>query len=309
MPARRAASGLPPTARVRRPKVVRLSRSQPTTADEREDDDEHGHPDDAAVEEVDEVAVADDLGASLGDHLGEAAGRRQHRQRDDERSDPAVGDEHPVDEAARGADEDRGEHHDDPVEVLGHGLGGDRRRPDRREARRSAPTDRSMPPPQMTKVMPMLMTPITEASRRIVMALSNEPNRSPAVAMPTTQSRTRAITQTQVAAERSWRAGRRARALLRGLRRHRLLAVRVGRGRSAASGGTVGGSRVDAHAASPLMMMSSTPCSSISVLGPSCSTLPSAMTRTRSERPRTSSISLDTTTTATPLSASRRTRA
>ena len=31
MPARRAASGLPPTARVRRPKVVRLSSNQPPT--------------------------------------------------------------------------------------------------------------------------------------------------------------------------------------------------------------------------------------------------------------------------------------
>lgn len=32
MPARRAASGLPPTATVRRPNVVRLSRNQPATA-------------------------------------------------------------------------------------------------------------------------------------------------------------------------------------------------------------------------------------------------------------------------------------
>jgi hypothetical protein len=32
MPASRAASGLPPTARVRRPKVVRLSRTQPKIA-------------------------------------------------------------------------------------------------------------------------------------------------------------------------------------------------------------------------------------------------------------------------------------
>ncbi len=31
MPARRAASGLPPTANVRRPNVVRLSRNQPAT--------------------------------------------------------------------------------------------------------------------------------------------------------------------------------------------------------------------------------------------------------------------------------------
>ena len=35
-----------------------------------------------------------------------------------------------------------------------------------------APTDRSIPPPVMTKVMPMLTTPMTDASRRIVSMLS-----------------------------------------------------------------------------------------------------------------------------------------
>ena len=43
-----------------------------------------------------------------------------------------------------------------------------------------APTERSMPPPVMTKVMPMLTTPMTEASRRIVSMLSTLANRSPA---------------------------------------------------------------------------------------------------------------------------------
>ena len=44
-----------------------------------------------------------------------------------------------------------------------------------------APTDRSMPPPPMTKVMPTLTTPMTDAKRRIVMTLSTLPKRSPAV--------------------------------------------------------------------------------------------------------------------------------
>ena len=59
----------------------------------------------------------------------------------------------------------------------------------------SAPTDRSMPPPMITKVMPTLTTPITDASRRIVRTLSTEANRSPAVATPTMQRITRAMTR------------------------------------------------------------------------------------------------------------------
>src|SRR3954447_5517526 len=58
-----------------------------------------------------------------------------------------------------------------------------------------APTDRSIPPPQITNVMPTLTTPMTDARRRIVMTLSMLANRSPAVAMPTRHSRTRAMTR------------------------------------------------------------------------------------------------------------------
>jgi hypothetical protein len=58
-----------------------------------------------------------------------------------------------------------------------------------------APTDRSMPPPVMTKVMPMLTTPMTDARRRIVSMLSMLAKRSPAVATPTMISSTRAMTK------------------------------------------------------------------------------------------------------------------
>ena len=58
-----------------------------------------------------------------------------------------------------------------------------------------APTDRSMPPPVITNVMPTLTTPITEASRRIVSTLSMLANRSPAVTTPTMQSSTSATTR------------------------------------------------------------------------------------------------------------------
>ena len=53
---------------------------------------------------------------------------------------------------------------------------------------RMAPTDRSMPPPVITKVMPTLTTPITAANRRMVSTLFGSANRSPAVTTPTTQS-------------------------------------------------------------------------------------------------------------------------
>ena len=96
-----------------------------------------------------------------------------------------------------------------------------------------APTDRSMPPPQMTKVMPTPMTPITEASRRIVMALSNEPKRSPAVARPTTQSRTSAISRPRLRPKEL--ASRRGEGLcVRGLPAALWLAVRSGVGAAGA---------------------------------------------------------------------------
>ena len=60
---------------------------------------------------------------------------------------------------------------------------------------RIAPTDRSMPPPVITNVMPMLTTPMVEASRRIVSALSMLANRSPAVTTPAAQIRPSATTR------------------------------------------------------------------------------------------------------------------
>ena len=57
------------------------------------------------------------------------------------------------------------------------------------------PTDRSMPPPVMTKVIPMLITPTIEASRRMVSRLSMLANRSPAVMTPKMHSASKAITR------------------------------------------------------------------------------------------------------------------
>ena len=52
-----------------------------------------------------------------------------------------------------------------------------------------------MPPPPMTNVIPMLTTPMTEARRRIVIALSTLAKRSPAVMTPTRQTSSRAMTR------------------------------------------------------------------------------------------------------------------
>ena len=65
-----------------------------------------------------------------------------------------------------------------------------------------APTDRSMPPPVITNVMPTETTPITAASRRIVSALSMLANCSPAVATPTRQRIDQRDDEPEVAADR-----------------------------------------------------------------------------------------------------------
>ena len=60
---------------------------------------------------------------------------------------------------------------------------------------RIAPTERSMPPPVMTKVIPTLTTPMVAARRRIVSTLLTLANRSPAVITPTRQISASATTR------------------------------------------------------------------------------------------------------------------
>ena len=66
-----------------------------------------------------------------------------------------------------------------------------------------APTDRSMPPPMITKVMPTVTTPMTEASRRMVRTLSTLAKRSPAVATPDDAQDDERDDQAEVAADRT----------------------------------------------------------------------------------------------------------
>ena len=73
--------------------------------DQREDDHQRRDAEHVAGEEGEEVAVLDDLGAPVGDDLGQAAGGGEHRQGRDEGDELAVGDDHAVDQPGAGADQ------------------------------------------------------------------------------------------------------------------------------------------------------------------------------------------------------------
>ena len=107
MPANLAASGLPPTAMVRRPNVVRLSRTQPITDTRAKTYTSTGMPNQSPRKNSTKSRVANDLGLLVRDDLGQSSGADEHRQGRDERDHPAVGDEHAVDQTAAGADGER----------------------------------------------------------------------------------------------------------------------------------------------------------------------------------------------------------
>ena len=149
----------------------------------------------------------------------------------------------------------------------------------------SAPTDRSMPPPMITNVMPMLTTPMTDASRRIVRTLSMSANRSPAVMTPTMHRIARAMTRPrlrptgsgQEATARS-AVGRLARAVVELPPVVTVALSLMPRPLRAAVRAPVCGV--------PSMIRSSTRCSSSASAGASETTAPSAITSTRSARPK-----------------------
>ena len=150
----------------------------------------------------------------------------------------------------------------------------------------SAPTDRSMPPPMITNVMPTLTTPMTEASRRIVSTLSTRANRSPAVTTPTMHSSTSAMTRPRLRPSgpamqpEPRRRSPSGDAASRLRRRRRALAHAT-----SPSDLVVRASSAPAWAAVPSMTRSSTRCSSSASAGASVTTTPSAITSTRSARP------------------------
>ena len=249
-PARRDASALPPIATVRRPNVVRLQEEPAGDRDDREDPDQPGDAEQVTAEEVRKPCTVAIWVLLVGDQLRQAARSDQHRQSRHERHDPPVGDDDPVHEAGEHADGDRDHHHERP------------------EARSAAactpasvattdarpmtdPTERSIPPAVMTKVMPMLTTPMIEAKRKIVRRFSKFENRSPAVIAPASDHQQQGDHEAEVAPP-----------ALPSRRRSGLTEVsrepRGGRNPDVGGGGL-------AHAAIPSMTRSSTRCSSMSV--------------------------------------------
>ncbi len=166
----------------------------------------------------------------------------------------------------------------------------------------SAPTDRSMPPPMITKVIPMLTTPMTAASRRMVSTLSSRGE-------PVAGGR-RCRRCTGAAARRPGRGcgpARRGPARDRPARRSApgpppaVDAVRPGAVAPAGDGvaraaARLGWSRCGRSCGVPSMTRSRTRGSSSASAAASWTTRPRRTTSTRSARPRTSGISLETTT-------------
>ena len=94
MPASRAASGLPPIATVRRPKVVRLSRTQASAATTRKMMTSSGMPSTLVYRELVDACVTVTIWVSLPEiFCGQPAGRDHGGERGDERDQPAVRDQ------------------------------------------------------------------------------------------------------------------------------------------------------------------------------------------------------------------------
>src|SRR5690606_25699999 len=257
---------------------------------EHEEPDEPGDPEELAAEEAQEARDVDDLGLLVGEDLGEPARAHEHREGRDEGHDFPVGDDDAVDEPRQTPDADRDDHHEQPGRFVRRVLDPRQRGDDAREAhdgthrevdaaRRDdeGGADRDDAEDRAEAHDRHEVLDVHEAF------LGGDPADQ--------DDEDEGDDEAQVA------AGRSAQQAPDGVR-----PIRVGRGGLGGRGG-------DAHAAVPFMTRSSTPCSSIWSASIVVSSWPSAITSTRSDRPSTSSISLETTTIAVPASASRRMRA
>ncbi len=194
IPASRAASGLPPTARVRRPKVVRLSSNQPPTATRAKMTTISGTPRTSAVQKSLNpstfticVRRSEMISASPRAAASIARVMMKGTMLPYAISTPLTSPQAPP--TARATNTMTIQWVSSAIvwvaKVVAH----------TEESATMAPTDRSMPPPMITNVMPMLTTPTMEASRRIVTRVSTLAKRSPAVETPTTQITSRASTR------------------------------------------------------------------------------------------------------------------
>jgi hypothetical protein len=99
-----------------------------------EDDHQHRDADDLLAGDVDDDPHLHDLGPVVGHLGGQASGAHQHREGDDERHQPSVGDQQSVDQAGADPDQQRAGDHRGRAVV----LGGDGGRPDRGKSHQSA---------------------------------------------------------------------------------------------------------------------------------------------------------------------------
>src|SRR5690606_8757789 len=213
-----------------------------------------------------------------------------HRQRDDERCYSSVGDEQTVDQPTCGADRQRRGHDDDPAVVGRDPLRGQRGRPHRRQR--------------------------DDRADRQVDAATGDHERHPDADHADDRGQSQHghhVAEVDEPVARGDRADRAEQQ--QGKDQAEVAARRPGQQRRPAAASALrtidphpfGGTGTTAsHATSPSITMPSTSCSVISLAGVSVSTRPLETTSTRSDNPMTSVISLDTSTTASPASASSR---
>ena len=165
----------------------------------------------------------------------------------------------------------------------------------------SAPTERSMPPPIITKVMPTVITPMAEAWVRISSSLFHNQFQVQEQVRPGDRAhgedRDQHADQAEIALDRL--AGLSAPPC--GSARRRSRSARLGRDHvdslmpfASALAHDPAPSITAPSSSDPAMIMSSTACSSSSVAGPVWMIRPSRITSTRSARPSTSGTSLET---------------
>ena len=194
MPASRAASGLPPTANVRRPNVVRFSSTQPSAATAAKISTSTGMPSGSAPKKSKKpvlltiwVCRSDSSSASPRALANIANVAMKGTTRPYEMSTPLTA---PAPAPTSNAVVTI------TIQWKSSAICSVPLVVAQTDASAStAPTDRSMPPPVITKVIPIETTPRVAASRRMVSTLSVEANRSPAVMVPTMHRISSAITR------------------------------------------------------------------------------------------------------------------
>ena len=148
--------------------------------DHRGDDDRHPDPEDRSLAEPDHHQLVIDMEdgvALIGHREGEATGEEQCRQGHDEGGHPGPRDEQAVDRPMS------------PHTPSGRAIAAtlpycEPYAASTADRARSDPTDRSIPPPMITNVIPTATSPRNELASRMFRKLSTLANRVPKTRMP-----------------------------------------------------------------------------------------------------------------------------